>query len=132
MSPTWYVFVLGPLSERALGRSPYFSRPNRSFIDTFNGRTETKSRAVVLSANVAVRSFAPTFMLIFMSCVCSFFRAQHRSCQPRLRALQCPEMLRAIADKDVFSRRHSQSRTKRIGVSSVCPRFPVPDFPDFP
>src|SRR4051794_39967384 len=69
MSPTWYVFVLGPLSESALGRSPYFSRPNRSFIDTFNGRTETKSRAVVLSANVAVRSFPPTFILIFMFCV---------------------------------------------------------------
>src|SRR5947209_16011724 len=64
MSPTSYLLFLGPLSERALGKSPYFSRPNRSFIDTFNGRTEAKSRAVELSANVAGRVFPPIFTLI--------------------------------------------------------------------
>src|SRR3954471_22809586 len=66
MSPTSYRVFLGPFSESALGKSPYFSRPNRSFIDTFKGRTETKSRAVGLSAKVAARMLPPILILIFM------------------------------------------------------------------
>src|SRR6266571_1992915 len=71
MSPTSYVFFLGPFWESALGRSPYFSRPNRSFIDTLKGSTETKSRAVALSATVAMTTLSAMLILIFMFVVLS-------------------------------------------------------------
>src|SRR5438132_7343608 len=66
-----YLLVLGPFSESALGKSPYFSRPNRSLIDTFKGRTEIKSRAVSLLATVAMIALSATFILIFRFVVLS-------------------------------------------------------------
>src|SRR5882724_9677297 len=71
MSPTSYLLFLGPFSESALGRSPYFSRPNRSFIDRLKGRRETKSRAVALSATVAMTTLSAMLILIFMFVVLS-------------------------------------------------------------
>jgi hypothetical protein len=57
--------LLGPFFESALGKSPYFSRPNRSFMDMLKGRMETKSRALSLFTTVAMITLSATLILIF-------------------------------------------------------------------
>src|SRR5207244_660223 len=57
----------GTLFRKRFCRLANFSRPNRSFIDRFKGRSETKSRAVSLSATVALTTFPAIFMFIVLS-----------------------------------------------------------------